>query len=237
MPTVIATGDWHLDAVTAGLRRREDIAAAVDEAAETAIALKADLFVFLGDLTDPHTSRSHWSVAKAVQTAQELSEGGVVSMWITGNHDVIEDGSGDNTLLALAHVASLVDRPRICHYGPGLTVLALPYVPVAKHYEPSEFVLGDLGCAPDEPVPDVSLVVGHLWLEGISPGSESTDMARGRSLYWPVHELKQRWPDAVLVGGHYHKRQVHNGVQIAGSLGRLTFGEQDNQPGYLVVRV
>jgi DNA repair exonuclease SbcCD nuclease subunit len=239
---LICSSDWHLDAVTDGLRRFDDLRAAVEESLAEALRVKAAAYLMLGDLCDPTTVRSFRAIAYACNVARRLREAGIVPVFLTGNHDVVEDGSGDHVLLALAEAgARVVAEPtHFAIHGQGKRpapiayVVALPYTPASHSYDPAAEV-ARLAAAvqPGYPV----LVVGHLNLEGIAPGSESTAYARGRDVFWPLGTLRERLPDALLVGGHYHRRQVYEGVQIVGSLCRLTHGEEQNRPGYLVVEV
>jgi len=63
-------------------------------------------------------------------------------------------------------------------------------------------------------------------------------MPRGRDVFWPLDALREVCPDALLVGGHHHRRQIYRGVQVVGALaGPLVFGEEDLRPGYLVLEL
>lgn len=211
-------------------------------------ALDADLFVFLGDLSDPDTAGAFAAQAYACEVASRLASAGVPSCWIVGNHDTIEDGRGTSTLSAIAGfergkvakslirvfeqpAAELISNRVIAQ---GLAFVALPYPNRALPYDPQAFA-SKLQAPPDGvPV----LVAGHLWIHGApEDGSESTDMQRGRGVYWPVAELRKQLPSALLVGGHYHKAGLLGGVQIAGSLERLTFGEEQHDPQFLILEV
>ena len=254
---VFVCSDLHADASTAGVPRFEDASEALDRVADAAIAARAGAFVFAGDLTDPDSGpASLRSVALAVRTALKLSAAGVPSHWLAGNHDALEDGSGGTALGALAEVARWVPGIRVYEYpdarplgrgaGDGW-LLALPFTPTARAYDP-ELALYDLwadvGAGP-------LLVVGHLNVDGVLPGSETSEMPRGREVRFPVErlaELAAGRPVAqpvVVVHGHYHRAQVHMAevggrelpIHVPGSLLRLTFGEEDNDPGYLVLVV
>ncbi len=83
----------------------------------------------------------------------------------------------------------------------------------------------------------VEVVLGHLMVEGIGPGSETMDMARGRDVFLPVEEIRKAWPEAVIVNGHYHEAREFNGVHFPGSLARLTRSDIAHQPGYLTVEI
>ncbi|MCK5642732.1 MAG: hypothetical protein KAJ19_18125, partial [Gammaproteobacteria bacterium] len=147
--------------------------------------------------------------------------------------DVVEDGSGSSVLDSLGEVAVLFSSPVYWMLGGlKLNVVALPFTPTSHNYDPVEFI-GGVQITNDYPI----LVIGHLNLKGITAGSETIDMPRGRDVFWPVDEIKAKWPNAIMVGGHYHERQVYKGVQIIGSMARLTYGEGDNNVGFLEMEI
>lgn len=243
---IVASGDWHPDVFTAGRSRFADVKARVDEV--RAVARTADLFIFLGDLANPDVENTHPAVELACETASDLASHGVPSLWLGGNHDVIEDGLGTTTLSALAGIekggsaaklirvfnkpaASLIDT----RTAGKLAHVALPYPSRSCPYDPAAFV--EALMLPPEGMPIV--VSGHLWHEAADPGgSESTDLARGRSVYWPMDALRKKFggrEEAVFIGGHYHRQGKIDELFIAGSLERLTFGDQAHEPGFLVM--
>lgn len=228
------SSDWHGDAVTAGLRRYEDLVDAVTQTVAVAKREQVDTYVFAGDLCDPDTAQSHRSVGLAVRTAMVLWAEGISSRWLVGNHDVVEDGTGSSVLDAVGEIALEGyrghARPIATWNAPAAEgeILALPYPSRARAYDPLRFVR--------EVDAEPALVVGHLSVHGAQLGSESKEFARGRELVLPVAAIRERWPRAMIVNGHYHRRQVtQDGVQIPGSLVRLKFGEEDNVPSYLIV--
>lgn len=230
---IVVTSDWHLDANTGGFPRIEDIVISADEVVSYAIESKADLFIFLGDLCDPDANRAPRCVAYAIGVARRLHGHGIASRWLVGNHDVIEDGSGSNTLAPLAATVrgsvkmAVVDRPCAEVIDDHLFVW-LPYVPRCAAYDPEAFLAGIEGT----PV----LVAGHLTIPGMHPGSETTEMGRGRDVLLPVDTIRQRWPHALLLNGHYHQSRIDTArVSIPGSLARLTFGEEVNTPSFLAI--
>lgn len=235
----VVSSDWHLDWATAGHPRGLDVMIAIGESVDHAVEIGADLYIFTGDLTDPYSPRTHAAVSTAVQTATHLwIEHGIMSRWLVGNHDVIEDGSGSHTLDPLHGLAvglggravGVFSNPSREVFEGDLTVVALPFVARSHAYDPALYV-----SHVEAPNPGRVIVLGHLNIEGIESGSESSEMARGREVFLPIDEIRKRWPNAVIVNGHYHKRQLFNGVQVPGSLERLTFGEDTNEPGFLVV--
>jgi hypothetical protein len=113
-------------------------------------------------------------------------------------------------------------------------VIALPFTPFCRSYDPAVFLREAAFVCRSPRV----LIAGHLNLEGITPGSETLDMPRGRDVFFPIEEALATFGDrAILLNGHYHERQVYRGVQVVGSLERLGFGELRNEPGYLLVEV
>jgi len=240
MTKLVCVSDLHLDVVTDGAPRAYEIETCMMVASERAYDIMQGskgntpenvLFIFAGDLTDPHSPRCHRAIAAAVRCARGLDRHRIDSVWMTGNHDVFDDGSGDHTLLALGALGggvAAVDAPHVLHIG-GKSIVFLPFTALSNAYSPDEYIR-QLSNPPD-------VVIGHLNLEGITPGSESSEYARGRSVYWPIEALRECCPDAMLIGGHYHERQVFQGVQIIGAMARLTHGEADHAPGFLVVDI
>ena len=111
---------------------------------------------------------------------------------------------------------------------PPWRVLALPYTASSHPYDPVAFVNEYLDV--DDPV----LVVGHLVVEGVDKGDESGEMARGRDVRFPLEAIESRVPAArrLMINGHHHRRQIHKGIYIPGSLARLRFGPDAlNVPG------
>lgn len=236
MTTLVFSSDWHGDSITQGVDRYPEVEAGVLESVRHAIDIDADAYLFGGDLCDPHTARCHRTTALAHRAAHKLRDGGIRSFWLTGNHDVVEDGTGAHTLLSMkwghGYVMDAPGHLVIIGGKQRLNVIALPFTPTSHAYDPGKFI-NELEIGNDHP----TLVLGHLNLQGITAGSETLDMPRGREVFWPIDELKAKFPEAILIGGHYHERQEYKGVRIIGSLARLTYGEGDNQVGYLELEI
>lgn len=238
---MLVTSDWHLDATTAGADRFDDVAQAVEETVEAASSEQVDLFVFLGDLCDPDANRAPRCVAFAIVVARRLHAASIRSRWLVGNHDVIEDGSGTHTMTPMqaAQVRPTADAPGWCVVDrpmveriAGATFVWLPYVPRCASYDAGEFVRSVETSGMQQRV----IVAGHLSIHGQVPGSETHDMPRGRDLWLPTDAIAERWPQAVVMNGHYHRAQ-QTPVIIPGSLARLTFGEESHSPGFVIVEV
>jgi DNA repair exonuclease SbcCD nuclease subunit len=243
---ILFTGDWHLDRSTAGFDRFFDVVEGIEK---TLVHFRKScdssnmLYVFLGDLANPNNVRSHRAVATAIVAARNISTSIIgypetpaasASIWLTGNHDVIEDGSGESTLTPLVATGycTVIDKPAVVSLGKNLSVVALPYPASCNSYDPAEFVE-----SVEVPAANKVVAIGHLSMAGIIAGSESGELARGREYAWPVDAIKKRWPAAIMVGGHYHRSQVCNGVIFPGSLERLGFDEESNVPGFVTLEI
>jgi len=233
MTKLLITSDWHLDATTAGVERREDLEAAVDRIACVVKEERVDGFAFLGDLTDPDSPRAWRALEVALRFAVNLDACEVDQLWLVGNHDVVEDGRGSSTLLPLRGAGfRVVDTPQSTVLA-GVPVVALPFTPRSHAYDPAAFVRD----RPPLQATGAPLVISHLCVEGIEPGSESKEFARGREVFLPLEQIAASMPGALVFNGHYHRRQTFREVNVPGSLARLTRGERENSPGFLIVEV
>jgi len=210
----------------------------LDVTVEVAIREKVDVWGCLGDLCNPNTSRSHRAIAKAIAVDQKLRNNDITTFWVTGNHDVIEDGTGGHVMLELREAKAVIfDQPLrgllTTDSGGELRYIALPYTPRSHSYDPDAFIRK---CKAQERRSDLPLFVfGHLNLDGIAAGGEVADMPRGRDVFWPLDALAECFPNALLVGGHYHTRQIFKGVNIIGSLGRVTHTQDGDDPGFYIL--
>lgn len=238
------SSDWHPDWKTHGVDRFEEVEKAVNYTIDKAIEEEVDGYAFLGDLCDPDAGSVVFRcVELMLKSACRLSRAGIPNFWMPGNHDVIEDGSGDTTLSpmrALCDVENsivfLAEKPGLYQCFSGLDVLALPYTPTSHNYDPAKVVVEAFG----EGRPFIA--AGHLMVPGCVPGEETTEMPRGRDVMFPLDSFADK--NGVLrplcklkLNGHYHRRQFTSGVHIPGSLAMLTFGEEGNYPGFLLIEV
>lgn len=229
----VAISDVHLDHVTHGVRRFEEVRDAMHVAADRAIEENADAFFFLGDLCDPDSGSSVFrAVEVALDVALRLVMRHIPSVWLAGNHDVIEDGTGDTTLSplrALQHpgLVHVAERPRTIVIA-DRHVVCLPFTATSHPYD----VEGAVGMMTANLRRETAISLSHLNVPGVVPGEETLEMPRGREVILPVHLLKDRV--GLMLQGHYHRQQVTgDGVVIPGSLARLAFGEEGNRPGFL----
>lgn len=231
---MVVTSDWHADWVTNGFDRHEDVRRAVGQVVDYT-KREARAFVFMGDLSNPFSPGVHRAVAFGIEVAQQLNDVGIPNLWLTGNHDVVEDVSGSHVLNELAaagfECTTVVDRPTWLAFA-GRACLVLPFTSLANDYDPVGCVRQSYSLDGRQP-----LVFGHLNIEGIAAGSETTDMPRGRNVFLPVEDIFERWPGAMVFNGHYHAGQTFRQVRIPGSPVKFAHGEEANASTFLVAEV
>ncbi len=244
----LVSSDWHADARTIGVPRFEDIEKAVNTTVEVAIAQKVDAYFFPGDLTDPDSGVSVFrSVGLAITTAIRLAKADIRSFWLPGNHDVIEDGSGETTLTPMRGLGNpyitLMEKPGRYQIasrnggGQSMRIIALPFTPTSHAYDPEKIVAPALG------LDGINIVIAHLSVPGVQPGEETTEMPRGRDVVFPHHLFPSSMDGrTLLIQGHYHRQQTYRApglcpIFIPGSVERLTFSEEKHEPGYLLVDI
>lgn len=248
MTKLVVSTDWHGDHMTLGVRRHDEVERAVEASVDCAIEEHADCYVCLGDIADPDNGGDTLRAQLiAMRAALMLQKHGIRSIWLAGNHDVCEDGTGATTLtpmraleaLGLVHV---IEAPRLIWLKePSLAMLCLPFVPVSHGVDVA--LAADAlwpktlhgSAAPDAPH---VVVASHLTVPGVVAGEETTEMPRGREVVYPFEQTTR----AVLrLQGHYHHRQTFDPSDggppliIPGALARLTFGDEEHEPGFLVV--
>ncbi len=201
-----------------------------------ALEMKADYVVFLGDLADPDGPDTFRILGELRRMIDWVGAEGVGFVAISGNHDVLEDGVEPRSILSALGHDGVIERPTassLCSRGERIPTLFLPFTPSWATYNPEEIATRFV----EEHPKGEGLVLGHLNLEGIHPGSEAKEFARGRDVFWPLGVLKEHSHRLVLLGGHIHKAQRYRGVEIVGSVMRLDHGEEAHEPRFVIVEV
>lgn len=245
---MLVSSDWHLDAVTAGVRRIDEFRDYVSTL--IAVSRNVDLVCLLGDYYDPGTMAAHRCESLLFAAVGELSAAGTSVVVLSGNHDVVEGASGTVTTLGGMREAvsygygrgavTVVEWPMVLPF-PGITLVCLPYVSRANrgvYSDDSVRSLVERALLPSSEDPIV--VIGHLTVAGADLGNESEEFARGSELDFPAG-IARLSPNAVF-NGHYHKPQtvrLHGmDIVIPGSPQRLTFSETGDYPkGFLMVEL
>ena len=226
-----------------GISRFGEVEKAVRQTFDVAIAEKVDAYFFLGDLADPDTGGDTFASIDLLQNqVLRCVRNNIHFIAIAGNHDICTDGTGATTLTPLRSLEkrfpehiTIAEIPRNVTLGSDLIACCLPYTAPSHAYEP-EHTAKIMMMTSHERV----IVLGHLMLPGIHAGSETVDMPRGREVSFPIHETTDAF---MRFNGHYHRRQkldTDDGgppIIIPGSLCRLAFGEESNEPGFLIVEV
>ena len=254
MTKMLFSGDWHQDAVTAGVPRFDEIEQHAKLVREVIVEEKIDIFTHLGDLHDPGSLLESLYSAMLIRTASNIrrSRDGVRQVWIPGNHDVVEIGSADpvTTLSPMREAAFagafggsvLVNEDPSFDVVSGVGILSLPYVARSRIGESAWFLDQAFdGAAKNRAGHQLALVVvGHQTVPGATLGSESAEMARGGDRDFPFERVAALKPSAV-VNGHYHTRQVVRAcgleIHFPGSPEAFTFGEITEARGCLIVEV
>lgn len=242
---VLLTSDWHLDAVTAGAARLPELEAHIDIVAEVAEREGIDFVFFLGDGCDPGGMLGSLYTTTMIRAARRFTAASRGSVWIAGNHDVIESSRGVTTLTPVGEAMrdtqgfALAERPAFVDLWGELGVLCLPYV--ARDLEATAYgdELGTALEAASRFSGDVC-VIGHLAVPGARMSSESHELARGRDVDIPIADVLTIVDPVFVANGHYHEAQIvkYGGAEIIipGSPLRLTFGERnDDRKGFTVL--
>ena len=238
---ILVCSDAHTDARCCGVERFDEVKEAFEDVVSHAVAMnhagRQTFVAFTGDLCDGDDARDVLRASSlAIETGRDLEHDDISQLWIMGNHDPLGDGSTTLDPLACAlgedDVARGPIHRELCEAGEYYPVLALPYS--SSPYDAEEVLATFLR----ETVKAAHrFVFSHLMLPGMHPGSESAEMARGRDRMFPVELLKgaQR---CTVVNGHYHRAGFGpEGIFIPGAMTRNTFGEEKNEPGFLVLDV
>lgn len=242
---IVVCSDLHLDWVSSGVSRFEEVSAAVDRTVDAAIERDADAWMFLGDAGNPDSGSCVFRCLDVlVRAAVRNREQNIRTIMLAGNHDTIEDGRSDTFLSPLRSLpgVDVIEAPRSLtlrdRSGAEVQLLGLPYASTSNDYDPAAAVDRECGGK------GTLLVVEHLCVRGIVPGSETEDMPRGRNVWFPDDEVAvvARRRRTIVLGGHYHKGQVHETpsglpVQIVGAPARFKHSEETNSPRFLVADI
>lgn len=243
---VVAVSDTHADWHTHSKPRFDEVARGMRRSVEVARDRKATLYVHAGDHCDPDSGPIVFKcVELLIEVASDLREAGIPSLWLAGNHDVVEDGTGDTVLSPLRGLSDpgvqVVEGPRDLVFPGGgrrLFVRCLPFTPNSAPYDPREVLRAPL----ERESHDAAIAVSHLTkVGGAQEGDETSEMPRGRGIEFPFDAVQDS-PFSAIIQGHYHTRQVVRRPRcppmfVVGSMARLTHGEEEHEPGILVLEV
>jgi len=246
VPRLVFAADSHLNKRYARMSpdqlgiRRGYLRSALQQTLDYAISADADLYVHGGDLFDspnPRSSELTWTA----EQLQRLRDAGVHVLLIGGNHDVPKTrhhGAAPQALfeaVRLAHVFDDAGGVEWRTFDLGGTRLAVGGLPpdhrLGADDEPLD-ALADLAVIPEA---DLTLLVTHYAVEGLLPPSPSEATIRREAL----GKLSGRVD--IVLAGHLHEGHDFDvgGVRVVfpGPTERLTFGELDARPGFVVLDI
>jgi exonuclease SbcD len=263
--------DAHIDMANYGRHDPEsglplrvmDFLKSLDEIVRTAIEERVNLVIFAGDAykdrSPAPTFQREWD-----KRIMQLSEAGIPTLLLTGNHDISPSTGRAHALqefdsLNVPHV-QVLSKPAFLKpedlEGLPVQVLALPWVTrsgmmanldlsgveLNEIYDQlgerlSELVSNWLGAAdPNFPI----ILAAHASVEGAQYGNERMVML-GRDLVLPPELVKNEQLDYVALG-HIHKPQnlnknAHPPVIYPGSIERVDFGEAKDKKFFIIAEV
>lgn len=259
---VLHFADAHIDMVTYGRIdgrtgfpvRVLDFLSALDQIVEAAIAETVDLVVFAGDAY--RNQRPHPKYKRAWQARiKRLSEAGIPTVLVVGNHDTSPSARGANALrefdtLGVPHVHVAHTNPALVStekLGMPAQVLAVPWISEQSMVvEEGEMALEDrleqvINGLVEQADPDLPLILAaHVSVDGAQYGSERAVLL-GKDLVLSGSIVRNPAFDYVALG-HIHKHQElnkgnHPPIVYSGSIERVDFGEIKEQKGFVIAEV
>ena len=255
----------RLDPDTGLYSRLSDFLLAIDRVVDAALEEKADLVVFAGDAyktRDPSPTYQR----EFARRIRRLSQAGLPTVLIAGNHDVPNAAGRAHTLEIFGTLE--VENVRVARspdvfdiqtaHGP-IQVGTLPWIVRSSLLTRQEFknksleeinhdliervetiLNGANGLVSrlQEGVPHI--LAAHGTVHGATYGSERSVML-GQEMVLPLYLLKNPYWDYVALG-HIHRHQAIESdrfppVVYSGSIERIDFGEEREDKGFVVAEV
>jgi len=240
--------------------RLQDLLKALDQVVEYTLGNAIDLVLFCGDA---YKSRepSQTQQREFAKRIKRLSEAGIPVFLLTGNHD-LPNAIGRATTIEIfdtlaienVYVASHPDIFRIPTKSGTVQIIALPWLRRSallskddtKNLDFNQInqklqdyltkMIADRASKLDPQLP--AILAAHLWVMGASTSSEKTMTIGQEHMLLPGNIANPAFDYIAL--GHIHRHQVvHENppVVYSGSLGRLDFGDEDDDKGFYVVEI
>jgi len=263
--------DAHIDLARHGRRDPEtglpvrvlDFLHALDRIVDTAVSEKVDLVIFAGDAyrdrTPAPTYQREWG-----KRMMRLSEAGIQTLLVVGNHDVSPAAGRAHTLqefdtLQVPNI-HVISKP--CLLGPDdlnglpLQVIGIPWL----NRSGLAAAFADINAAADEINDQLenqitriieeffedltptlpAVLTSHISVQGASYGNERSVML-GKDLVLSASLVKDKRLDYVALG-HIHKAQNLNPerqppVIYPGSIERVDFGEIEDEKTFVIAEI
>ncbi|MCP5094998.1 MAG: exonuclease SbcCD subunit D [Chloroflexi bacterium] len=268
---ILHFADAHIDMANYGRHdpntalpvRVGDFLKALDQIVDTAVAEKVDFVLFAGDAykdRNPQpTFQREWG-----RRMMRLSEAGIPTLLLVGNHDVAPASGRAHTLqefttLAVPNifVGDTIKRFTPDELGIPLQVITVPWVSRSRMLTREDMaglslteVLTELEERVQERVtqlietadPDIPLILtAHASIQGAKFGSERQVML-GHELTLSGSLVNNKKIDYVALG-HIHKHQslhakdAHPPIVYPGSIERIDFGEIREKKGFVLAEI
>jgi DNA repair protein SbcD/Mre11 len=268
---ILHFADAHIDIANYGRHdvgsalpiRVMDFLRALDQIVATAVAEKVDLVIFAGDAykdRNPQpTFQREWG-----RRMMQLSQAGIPTLLLVGNHDVSPAVGRAHTLHEFAtlqvphvHVADTIRLFGPEELGTAVQVIAVPWVSPSRFMiyeemtgkareavltEAEEVVTQRVQSLIAQADPALPLILtAHASVQGAQYGSERAVML-GHELVLGGALVNDKRLDYVALG-HIHKHQClsprdsHPPVVYPGSIERIDFGEAREQKGFVLATV
>ena len=263
--------DAHIDLARQGRRDPEtglpvrvlDFLHALDQIVDTALSEKVDLVIFAGDAyrdrAPAPTYQREWG-----RRMMRLSEAGIQTLLVVGNHDVSPAAGRAHTLqeFETLQVPNIRVISKPCLLGPDelnglpIQVIGIPWLNrsgLAAASANSETVIDDIKDELEDQITRIiedffehlnpalpAVLTSHISVQGASYGNERSVML-GKDLVLSASLVKDKRLDYVALG-HIHKAQNLNQdgqppVIYPGSIERVDFGEIDDEKTFVVAEI
>ncbi|MCD6577466.1 MAG: exonuclease SbcCD subunit D [Anaerolineaceae bacterium] len=263
--------DAHIDLARQGRRDPEtglpvrvlDFLSALDRIVNTAVSEKVDLVIFAGDAyrdrTPAPTYQREWG-----KRIMRLSEAGIQTLLVVGNHDVSPAAGRAHTLqefdtLQVPNV-HVIRKP--CLLGPDdlnglpVQVIGIPWLNrsgLAAAFADAEPAADEINDQLESQISQIiegffekldtelpAILTSHISVQGATYGSERSVML-GKDLVLSASLVKDKRLSYVALG-HIHKAQNLNPdgqppVIYPGSIERVNFGEIQDEKAFVIAEI
>ncbi|MGH2538605.1 MAG: metallophosphoesterase family protein [Candidatus Promineifilaceae bacterium] len=267
---ILHFADAHIDIANFGRHdpatalpvRVMDFLASLDQIVDTAISTPVDLVLFAGDAYKDRNPQPTFQKAWG-QRIIRLSQAGIPTLLLVGNHDVMPAAGRAHTLhefetLRVPHI-HVADRIRLfspSDLGLPLQILAVPWITRSALMTREDVAgksLDEIHQAIEERVeeriegllqqsdPTLPLILtAHATIRGAAYGSERTVML-GHELVLSPAVVKQASFDYVALGHIHCHQELNRGsrppVVYPGSIERINFGEARETKGFVLADI
>lgn len=252
MKKIVWISDTHLGLMTDEIDRTEEILGVMIRAAKRAVKIKADAFVFGGDIFNDNTP-SEKLIALFIRVLNILHAAGIKTFVMVGNHDAIADAERRSCLSFLRKMkkgyplVELVDEiktMKFCDAEVGdIWFTFLPHITKAmigpKYSTVQQYVdFKAREILKTVPKDAQHFCFSHLNVPGAHPGSEDSMLKKVEVMIpdcFITTKLGQNRPE--IIQGHIHTRQTIGNIHIIGSPMFANFGEKEKDKYFLQLNV